>query len=223
MKFTFANAEEGFDNHINNSIRGYSDLIEDVKKLSCYFIQDGLTCVDVGCSTGKLLLQLHQNSTYAPEANFIGVEIESAFFDVLDSIEEERLTFFKGDVLKFEFPQTSLVISLFTLQFMREVDRDQIIKKIYNSLAPGGAFIFAEKIVLNAAKTQDKINSIFYEFKRKSFTGDQILDKERQLRHMLRPNTREDLLQRISSAGFDITKIDSFWQNHMFTAFIVTK
>ena len=28
--FTFAHREEGFDEHINNSIRGYSDLLQDV-------------------------------------------------------------------------------------------------------------------------------------------------------------------------------------------------
>ena len=37
--FTFAHREEGFDEHINNSIRGYSDLLQDTISLSRYFIE----------------------------------------------------------------------------------------------------------------------------------------------------------------------------------------
>ena len=32
--FTFAHREEGFDEHINRSVRGYSDVLQDVISLS---------------------------------------------------------------------------------------------------------------------------------------------------------------------------------------------
>ena len=38
--FTFAHREEGFDNHIDKSIRGYSQLIDDVIALSRYYVED---------------------------------------------------------------------------------------------------------------------------------------------------------------------------------------
>ena len=40
--FTFAHREEGFDEHINRSVRGYSDLLQDVISLSRYFIENDL-------------------------------------------------------------------------------------------------------------------------------------------------------------------------------------
>ena len=49
--FTFAHREEGFDEHIEQSIRGYSNLLEDVISLSRYFVEDDTTIVDIGCST----------------------------------------------------------------------------------------------------------------------------------------------------------------------------
>ena len=52
--FTFAHREEGFDEHIEKSIRGYSHLIEDVISLSRYFVEDDTNVIDVGCSTGKM-------------------------------------------------------------------------------------------------------------------------------------------------------------------------
>ena len=38
--FTFAHRDEGFDNHIDSSIRGYSNLLEDIISMSRYFVED---------------------------------------------------------------------------------------------------------------------------------------------------------------------------------------
>mgnify|MGYP001194904524 CR=1 FL=1 len=54
--FTFAHSQEGFDEHIDWSIRGYSDLLDDVINLSPYFVENNTKVVDIGCSTGKRLL-----------------------------------------------------------------------------------------------------------------------------------------------------------------------
>ncbi len=54
VDFTFAHREEGFDEHIEKSIRGYSQLIEDVVSLSRYFVERGTSVIDIGCSTGKM-------------------------------------------------------------------------------------------------------------------------------------------------------------------------
>ena len=54
-KFTFATSKEGFDNHIDTSVRGYSQLWGDILSLSKYFVEDYTQVVDMGCSSGKLL------------------------------------------------------------------------------------------------------------------------------------------------------------------------
>ena len=47
------------------------------------------------------------------------------------------------------------------------------------------------------------------------------MDKERTLRHMMKPNTRQELIDMVHDAGFK--NVDSFWQNHAFTGFIAIK
>ena len=42
--FTFAHREEGFDTHIEQSIRGYGHLMSDVVSLSRHFVEDD-TCL----------------------------------------------------------------------------------------------------------------------------------------------------------------------------------
>ena len=51
--FTFAHSEEGFDEHIEWSIRGYGNLLSDVINYSRYFVENNTNVVDIGCSTGK--------------------------------------------------------------------------------------------------------------------------------------------------------------------------
>jgi tRNA (cmo5U34)-methyltransferase len=180
-KFTFATSEEGFDNHIENSVRGYTNLWNDVLSLSKYFVEDYTEVVDLGCSTGKLLkAMIKQNHKHIPQARYTGIEIEEDFFKDYEKDLDEypQLNYFKGDVREYDFQNCSLVTSIFTLQFMKPKDREEVINKVYNGLNKGGAFIFSEKTFSCNPKVQDMMTFMFYDHKRKNFTDAEILDKE---------------------------------------------
>ena len=103
--FTFAHREEGFDEHIEKSIRGYSNLLEDVISLSRYFVEDDTTVVDIGCSTGKLTkAMIDYNKDHSNNANWVGVEIADGFVDDLKKRKKELdshdVEFIMEDILK---------------------------------------------------------------------------------------------------------------------------
>ena len=84
--FSFAHREEGFDNHIENSIRGYTNLHDDVIKLSEYFVEDETDVVDIGCSTGKTIYEMmKQNNRFAPLAHYSGIEYASGFVNDMNA------------------------------------------------------------------------------------------------------------------------------------------
>ena len=224
-KFTFAQREEGFDNHIEHSIRGYTNLWNDILKYSEYFVEDHSSVIDVGCSTGKLLKAMIKQNKFAPKANYFGIEIEEDFYKDYDKDESENsnLKYFKGDALDFDFKEASLVTSIFTLQFIPEHLRREIVTKIYKGLRTGGAFIFAEKTVSADPRIQEIRTFTYYDYKREHFTADDILDKERQLRHMMKLKTRSELISLCAVSGFGMENIDTFWQNHGFTGIIAIK
>jgi tRNA (cmo5U34)-methyltransferase len=229
--FSFAHRKEGFDTHIDKSIRGYSNLHSDVVSMSQNFVEDHKEVVDIGCSTGKTILQMmRQNTSYAPLAKYTGVEYASGFAGDMESrakqIAEEELgiaRFINEDIRDFTFDNCTLITSLFTLQFMPPSCRKDILKKIYRGLDYNGAFIFAEKTVSEDARIQDIMTFQFYDHKRKSFSGADILEKESELRHMLKPNTWRELHSLLMTAGFDSKKIQPFWQNHLFVGAIAIK
>ena len=228
--FTFAHREEGFDDHIEHSIRGYGNLLEDVIAMSRYFVEDDTNVVDIGCSTGKLTKALlEENQDHCCDANYVGVEIAEGFFGDLDKRYEEltsmnpwaSVSFVKDDIRNYEFENCSLVTSIFTLQFMPKRHRQTVIENIYKGLNDGGAFIFSEKTICENANFQDMLTFNYYDYKRKSFDTEDIMDKERTLRHMMKPNTWNEITDMLYNAGFD--DIQPFWRNHMFVGAIAVK
>jgi len=223
-KFTFATSEEGFDTHIDQSVRGYSNLWTDVLKFSEYFVEDGTCVVDIGCSTGKLLKSMkEQNDKFAPKCLYKGIEIEEDFFPKL--IDEDNLKFWKGDVRGFEWVtgavNCSLVTSIFSLQFMPKTNRQQIIDRIYEALVKGGAFIFSEKIFSTDSQLQEMMQFCYYDYKRQFYSAEELLDKEVNLRHMMKPLTYDELIEMVEKAGFET--VQPFWQNFNFVGIIAIK
>ena len=225
--FTFAHREEGFDEHIEKSIRGYSHLIEDVVSLSRYFVEDETNVIDIGCSTGKMTKALiDYNLDHSQEAKYIGLEIAEGFEKDLEKRKKELsyydyVQFLSDDARWYEYSNCSLITSIFTLQFMPKTDRKELLQNIYNGLNEGGAFIFAEKTICENALVQDMITFNYYDYKRKSFDTEDIMDKERTLRHMMKPNTWREIEDMLLSVGFSV--IQPFWGNQAFVCAIAIK
>jgi len=228
--FTFGHREEGFDNHIDASIRHYSSLHDDVVNLSRYFVENDTKVVDIGCSTGKTIeAMVKQNHETAPSAHYCGVEYAEVFQAEMTDREKRlngeghHICFQNKNIIHHNFSNCSLVTSIFTLQFMQPLWRKKVMQNIYDGLNEGGAFIFAEKTYAENSRIQDMITSTFYEYKAEHFTYEDIMEKEKTLRTMLKPMTWNELVALLTSVGFDSTKIQPFWMNHLFVGAIAIK
>ena len=228
--FTFAHREEGFDEHIEKSIRGYGHLLEDIVGLSRYFVENDTNVYDLGCSTGKMTQRLIEaNHDHCTDANWYGIEVADGFQDDLVKRKEAIVKFDPNVSVNFDhedirdtyIQDASLVTSIFTLQFMPKRDREAVIESIYDGLNCGGAFIFSEKTICENATFQDMLTFNYYDYKRKSFDTEDIMNKERTLRHMMKPNTWKELTEMIYNAGFK--DVQPFWRNHMFVGAIAVK
>ena len=230
--FTFAHRDEGFDLHIDKSIRGYQDMLKDVVSFSRYFVEDGTYVLDIGCSTGKLTDRIIKaNKDIAPSAHYVGVEYAKGFqtdlkerTKTIKNNHDIEAKFLHADIRYHEFDyrkKLSFATSIFTLQFMPKRDREDVIKKVYDQLQPGGAFVFAEKVYCDNPQIQDMMTFMYYDHKKESFTCDDIMTKEKTLRHMLKPNTWDELKQFMYNAGFKDVQV--FWRNFMFVGAIAIK
>ena len=87
VDFTFAHREEGFDEHIDKSIRGYQHLLNDVISLSRYFIELDTNVYDIGCSTGKVTEALIRKNEDILGTTYYGIEIADGFVDAMQQTQ----------------------------------------------------------------------------------------------------------------------------------------
>jgi tRNA (cmo5U34)-methyltransferase len=218
--FSFTNFADGFDEHIDRSIRGYSLLRDDIVSISRYFVENDTTVVDIGCSQGTLIRRIRETNTQAPKAVYYGLDVNRAFRKHWRS--DRNLKYLVEDVRSWDgMKNMSLAVSLFTFQFIPERDRLALMKKIYDNLVEGGAFVFSEKVFSMNSKIQNMMEFLYYDYKKQNFTEKEILDKEQELRHLAKLTNEDLLIKQLLSIGF--RGIQVFWRNFNFIGVIAMK
>lgn len=226
-EFSFAAyaKEKGFDRHITTSIRGYDNLRSDCVSFSQYFIQKDSVVLDIGCSSGEMLASIREyNLKRFSSVKYVGLDVEGSFKDQWSERRTRNLTFKKTDARTYAgYGNLSLVYSLFTLQFLPEADRLALVKKVYEGLNDGGALILSEKVLAKNAKFQDMLAFTYYDYKRKSFSEKEILDKERSIRDQMHLWSEFKIFEMLRSAGFKPNNMQLFWRNHLFVGIVAMK
>jgi tRNA (cmo5U34)-methyltransferase len=209
-KFDF-NTIQDFDNHILKSIPNYDVLMSSILSMSDYFITKDTTIYDVGCSTGKLLKLIpypnlkigYDNSKLLPQdddnINFLDVDLNNDF----------------------EIKNACIVYSIFTMQFLNRMTRENFCQTIYDGLNVGGAFILCEKIYQEDGLMQEVLSFSHYDYKCNYFSEQEIISKERDLRYIMKPNTLNQNIALLKRVGFK--SISTFWQSYNFIGIIAIK
>lgn len=213
--FSFDTIED-FDEHIAKSIPNYHLLSNAICDLSTFFLKPDTHLIDIGCSTGKLLKKIPF------EGNKLGIDTSHHLLPANDTLS--NIEFMQADIryLK-ELPPSSLILSIFTLQFIPIADRLRVLQLIYQSLEKGGAFIIAEKTFQPNGLLERVFTNAYYDFKRQSFSTEEIMNKERDLRALMSVQTSGENLHLIEKAGFEIENSDTFWKFYNFEAWVFIK
>ena len=91
----------------------------------------------------------------------------------------------------------------FTLQFIEEQQRNMLIKKIYESLNVGAAFVLSEKIKSENSIEQNRLTTLHHAFKKANgYTDLEISQKRSALENVLIAETIEQHILRLKQAGF---------------------
>ena len=93
--------------------------------------------------------------------------------------------------------------------------RQEVIRQIYEGLNTGGGFIFAEKTVCQDARLQNMMTFNYYDYKRQNFDTEDIMDKEKTLRHMMKPNTWNEIIDNLCEAGFGVIRYNFLEKPHI--------
>jgi tRNA (cmo5U34)-methyltransferase len=223
--FSFAAHARDFDEHIRASIRGLDHLRDEVVNASRYHVQPGTVVIDVGCSEGTVLRSIRDaNRATRPGVRYLGIDLEPGFDPHWRERAADDLEFRLADARSHRFDEASLVISLFTLQFIPARDRVALLRRVHDGLVEGGALIIAEKVLAGSARAQEMLMINYYGHKLRAFSADEILRKALDLRGMMEPWEETRLLDALRSVGFRPVDVQHLWRQHgLFGAWLARK
>lgn len=194
-----------FDNHVNKSVPFYKEGHNIICKLSSFFVSENCNIYDLGCSTGTLLKKIDTyNSLNSMKLHGIDVEkkmLQQAKKKLLNC--KNKIILNNSSINNLKFKKSDLIISYYTLQFVRPKYRQKIINKIYKSLNLGSGFIWFEKVRASDAKYQDIISQLYQEYKTDiGYTQNEVWNKTVSIRSILEPFTTLQNTKMLRKAGF---------------------
>ena len=197
---------KNFQDHVSRSVPLYYAGHDLILKISDFFLKENSICYDLGCSTGDLIIKLHNYLN--KNINIIGIDSEREMVKFCNQkLKKEKIknvSIIHKSIQKYNLKKSDMIISYYTIQFIPPKERQIIINKIYKSLNWGGAFVFFEKIRGADARFQDILNSTYYDFKEEQgFSLEELSNKNKSLRGVMEPFSEKGNLGLLKRAGFE--------------------
>jgi len=212
-----------FDDMLNRSVPFYKEMLNLSVKFALLYSKENSSILDLGCSTATTLIEIAKKSS--KKLNLIGVDNSQAMIELANKkIKAYNLNIKLqlADILEFDFKKNDVIISNYTLQFIRPINRQNLVNKIYDSLNKDGIFLFSEKIITNDKKLNKEFIDIYYEFKKsQGYSEFEIAKKREALENVLIPYSVEENIKMAKLAGFKEVEILFKWIN--FALFIAKK
>lgn len=217
---------EVFDDMVLRSIPYYIEIQRMISELSLEYALPETTVYDLGCSTGTTMIAL--NKVLPENVRFVGIDNSSEMLKVCASnINNEGFTrpcdLINADLNKpITLKQANMAILCLTLQFVRPMNRLQLLTRIHEQLNPGGSLIVVEKILSEDPVFNRSMIRYYYDFKRRNqYNEIEIAQKREALENVLIPFSLEENHRLLRDAGFQT--VDTFFKWYNFTGLIAVK
>ena len=227
--FTFdAKVAAVFDDMVERSVPFYTEVQRMVIELAVRFLDAEGVVYDIGCSTGTTLAALAGMVDLNRNIRFVGLEPAASMRDQAMCKfamvpAPERLTVLLKAIEDMDRLEDARVITmLYTLQFIRPMQRLDILKKCHDPLQPGGCIILAEKIIAESSGLRDVFIECYHSYKKRAHYSElEIARKREALENVLIPFTTAENVSLLRRAGF--TSVEPFFQWYNFAAYVAVK
>lgn len=223
-KFEFDEAVASvFDDMLSRSVPFYDEVRKLIISLIVAGQEEGKKVLDLGSSTAKFLLDL--DSKLDVRMHLKGIDNSQA---MLDRARQKCQAFGANielelaDMLEYPFGGEDVIVANYTMQFIRPMQRPDLVQKIYEGLHDEGMFIFSEKVVFEDKKLDKQLIDIYYDYKKEQgYSEYEIAQKREALENVLIPFTIEENIQMCRKAGFK--QISTLFQWGNFVTFAARK
>jgi tRNA (cmo5U34)-methyltransferase len=228
--FTFdETVAEVFDDMVGRSVPFYAEQQRMICEMARALWKPGMRVYDLGVSTATTLAAL--SAQLPEEAELIGYDNSPAMIDrarqkLRGKGIEERIELRYADLNEavdtLRLEGAGVVLMSWTLQFIRPLHRDHLIRHIYNSLQEDGALIVAEKVLSNRGPINRFFIDFYYDYKRRmGYSEVEIARKREALENVMIPYRIDENLELFRRSGFEM--VDTYFQWYNFAGFLCVK
>lgn len=207
-----------FDDMVSRSVPYYEEMQRMTCELARDFARPNTNLYDMGCSTATTLLAL--NEVVDPAVKFIGVDnsasmIGKAQHKINDVNTARSIELITADMHQGVYIENASVITmLLTMQFVRPLYRERIMKNIYNGLNEQGCLIMIEKLTSEETIFNRLFIDHYYDFKRRNgYSETEITQKREALENVLIPYRLDENIELLKWAGFRQVEVFFRWYN----------
>jgi tRNA (cmo5U34)-methyltransferase len=212
-----------FDDMLSRSVPHYDEMLNLTTSFALKYTKANSIVYDLGCSTATTLINIGKNSN--DNLNLIGIDTSNAMLKQAAHKSKAYgidIELIEDDIFNLELKNSNVIISNYTLQFIRPLKREKLIKKIYDSLEVGSIFIFSEKVITDNKILNKQFIDEYYKFKKtQGYSEFEISQKREALENVLIPYSYEENKKMILDAGFKNFDCIFKWIN--FATFIAIK
>lgn len=212
-----------FEDMLARSIPQYDVMRETVFELGSAYVQPDTFIIDIGCSRGEALAPFVER--FGDRNEYLGIEIsEPMALAARGRFAGDQRVIIRQDDLRQRRPieRASLTLSVLTLQFTPIEYRQAILRDLYTTLVPGGAFILVEKVLGAGAELDARMVERYYALKGANGYSPEAIERKRlSLEGVLVPVTARWNEELLREAGFE--HIDCFWRWMNFAGWIAVK
>lgn len=215
-----------FPDMIKRSVPGYATIISMIGTLAERYVKADTHAYDLGSSLGAATLAMRHRIA-AANCKIISVDNSAAMIDRCQTIidadsGEVDVQLHCANIEDIKLSNASMVVLNFTLQFIAPDKRDNIIRRIYAGLNPGGVLILSEKIDFGDAQHDQLMIDLHHNFKRANgYSELEVAQKRTALENVLLPEDIAAHKQRLQQAGFKSS--DVWFQCFNFASLIAIK
>ncbi|MCB1020304.1 MAG: carboxy-S-adenosyl-L-methionine synthase CmoA [Acidobacteria bacterium] len=218
-----------FDDMVGRSVPFYAEQQRMICELARTFWKPGTKVYDLGASTATTLAALA--ATLPEEAELVGYDNSEAMLErgreklreqKLDGRVELRTADLNEAVTSLPLEGAGVALMCWTLQFIRPLHRDHLLRHIYDSLAEDGALIVAEKVLSNRGPVNRFFIDFYYDYKRRMGYSDVEISRKREaLENVMIPYRIDENLELFRRSGFEI--VETYFQWYNFAGFLCVK
>jgi tRNA (cmo5U34)-methyltransferase len=207
-----------FDDMVNRSVPYYGEIQRMMAELAANHAREGTYVYDLGCSTGTTMIGM--DTMVSRDIRFIGIDdsqemldkCKSKLIEIGFSRDYELRCADLGHPLHIE--NASVVILCLTLQFVRPIYRERLLKNIYDGLKPGGVLILVEKILAEDSNFNRDFIDYYYDYKRRNnYSEMEISQKREALENVLVPYKLSENITLLRDKGFSHCEVFFKWYN----------